>query len=177
MRHRRGFTLLDLIVAIAIIVILVAIAIPSYAGMMNKARRSAVIAELSNLATVLETFRTDWGHYPVASGSAQTISSSVTVVFRELTTEGAGTAVTNVAGAKTIHGDAAPIVYIGAAALSSMTNPFAASTSGPQYRYATDAGGTSWILYVRMGTSGTAAYLMRSDRQSGIVESAVEPTL
>jgi type II secretory pathway pseudopilin PulG len=175
--NRKGLTLLDLIVAIAIIIILVAIAIPSYSSMMNKARRSAVVAEFANLATVLGTFERDWGHYPLAAAGCQGIAPNDTRVFRELTTEGSAAALTNVAGAKTIHGDAAPIVYIGAAALSSMTNPFVTSTSDPQYRYATDGAGTAWVLYVRMETSETASYLVCTDRYSSIVESAVEPTL
>ncbi len=175
--NRRGFTLLDLIVAVAIIIILAAIAIPSYLRMMDKARRSAVVAEFANLATVLETFNTDWGHYPPAAAGSQAIASDDTIVYRELTAEGSGTALTNVAGARTVHGDAAPIVYIGAGALSSMTNPFVTSTSDPGYRYATNAAGSVWILYVRMGTSGSARYLVRTDRQPGIVESETEPTV
>ncbi|MBA4365948.1 MAG: hypothetical protein C0398_08140 [Coprothermobacter sp.] len=174
---RKGFTLLDLIVAIAIIIILAAIAIPSYLKMMDKARRSAVVAEFANLATVLETFHTDWGHYPLAAAGSQAIALNDSGVYRELTTEGSGVALTNVAGAKTVHGDTAPIVYIGAGALSSMTNPFVASSSDPQYRYATNEAGTTWVLYVKMGTSGSARYLVRTDRQSGIVESATEPTV
>ena len=175
--NRKGFTLLDLIVAIAIIIILVAIAIPSYFSMMNKARRSAVVAEFANLATVLETFNTDWGHYPLAAAGSQAIALSGSAVYRELTTEGSGTAITNVVGARTVHDDPAPIVYIGAGALSSMTSPFVTSTSDPQYRYATNAVGSVWILYVKMGTSGSARYLVRTDRQSGIVESETEPTV
>jgi len=175
--NRKGFTLMELIVTIGIIIILAAIAIPSYFRMMDKARRSAVVAEFANLATVLETFNTDWGHYPLAALGSQAIALSDTGVYCELTTEGSGAALTNVAGAKTVHGDAAPIVYIGAGALSSMTNPFVASTSDPQYRYATDEAGSAWVLYVKMGTSGAARYLVRTDRQSGIVESATEPTV
>lgn len=174
---RKGFTLLDLIVAIAIIIILVAIAVPSYLRMMDKACRSAVVAEFANLATVLETFYTDWGEYPLASAGSQAIASNDTGVYRELTTEGSGAALTNVTGARTVHDDPAPVVYIGAGALSSMTNPFVASSSDPQYRYATNAAGTAWVLYARMGTSGSARYLVRTDRQSGIVESATEPTV
>ena len=179
--HRRGWTLLDMIVAIGIIIILAAIAIPVYGRMMDKARRSAVVSEFTNLATVLETFYTDWGHYPLpdplSAVGSQAIASNDTGVFRELTIEGSGTALTNVAGAKTVNGDAAPIVYIGAGALSSMSNPFVRSLAGPQYRYATNAAGTAWVLYVKMGTSGAAWYLVRADHQSGVVESAVEPTL
>jgi len=173
--NRKGFTLLDLLVAIAIILILLAIAIPSYFKMMDKARRSAVVAEFTNLAAVLETFNTDWGHYPLPAAAPQVITASGTSVFAELTAEGSG-AVTNVAGAKTLHDDAAPIVYIGAAALSSMTNPFVVGASGPQYRYATDVAGTTWVLYVKMGTSETAKYLVRTSNRSSIVESAAEPT-
>jgi len=174
--NRKGFTLLDLIVAIAIIIILAAIAIPSYLRMMDKARRSAVVAEFANLATVLETFNTDWGHYPLAA-APQVITASSTGVFAELTTEGSGTAITNVAGARTVHDDPAPIVYIGAAALSSMTNPFVWSLAGPQYTYDSDTDGRHWLLYVCMGEDTDDRYLVRRDGTSTVTESASQPTL
>ena len=173
--NRRGFTLLELLVVVAIIILLAAIAIPVYGRMMDKARRSAVVAEFANLATVLETFHIDWGHYPLAASGSQAIASDDAPVYRELTGEGSGTAFTNVFPAKTVHGDAAPIVYIGAGALSSMTNPFVRSPADLPYQYATNAAGTAWVLYVKMGTSESARYLVRTDRQSGIVESATEP--
>lgn len=175
--NRKGFTLLDLLVAIAIILILLAIAIPSYFRMMDKARRSAVVAEFTNLATVLETFNTDWGHYPLAAAGPQVITASSTGVFAELTTDGSGSALTNVAGAITVHGDAAPIVYIGAAALSSMTNPFVRSLAGPQYTYESDTAGGHWLLYVRMGEDTDDRYLVRRDSASTVTESLEQPTL
>jgi type II secretory pathway pseudopilin PulG len=175
--HRKGFTLLDLIVAIAIIIILAAIAIPSYLKMMDKARRSAVVAEFANLATVLETFNTDWGHYPLTAGGPEAIASNGSVVFKELTTEGSGIAVTNVAGARTAHDDPAPIVYIGAAALTSMTNPFVRSLAGPQYTYDSDTDGRRWLLYVCMGEDADDRYLVRRDGSSTVTESATQPTL
>ncbi|MHB8107577.1 MAG: type IV pilin protein [Candidatus Cryosericum sp.] len=172
--HRRGFTLLELMVALGILIILLAIAIPSYFAMMNKARRSAVIDEFANLATVLQTFQTDWGRYPVAVGP-QVISSSSSGIYRELTTEGTGVAQINVAGAKTVHGDDGPIAYMGAASLASMTNPFVPSGSVFQYTYATDAAGARWVLYVKLGESAAAKYLVRTDRTSSVVESIAEP--
>jgi len=174
--NRKGFTLLELLVTVAIIILLAAIAIPVYGRMMDKARRSTVVAEFANLATVLETFNTDWGHYPLPVGAPQVITASGTPVFAELTIEGSG-AVTNVAGAKTVHGDAAPIVYIGAGALSRMTNPFVRSVAGPQYTYESDTAGTHWLLYVRMGEDTHDRYLVRRDAASTMTESVDQPTL
>jgi len=174
--NRKGFTLLDLLVAIAIIIILAAIAIPSYLRMMDKAKRAAVIAEFANLATVLETFNTDWGHYPPPAAAPQAITATSTGVFAELTTKGSG-AVTNVAPARTLHDDPAPIVYIGAGALSSMTNPFVQSLAGPQYTYDSDTAGRHWLLYVCMGEDTDDRYLVRRDGASTVTESAVEPAL
>ncbi|MHB8071047.1 MAG: type II secretion system protein [Candidatus Cryosericum sp.] len=173
--HRRGFTLLELMVALGILIILLAIAIPSYFAMMNKARRSAVIDEFANLATVLQTFQTDWGRYPVAAAGPQVISSSSSGIYKELTTEGTGAALINVAGAKTVHGDDGPVVYIGAASLASMINPFVPSGSAFQYSYATNVAGTRWALYVRLGESTAAKYLVRTDHTSSVVESDAEP--
>jgi len=167
---------MELIVTIGIIIILAAIGIPSYLKMMDKARRSVVVAEFTNLATVLGTFQTDWGHYPLPAAAPQVITASSTGVFAELTTEGSG-AVTNVDGARTVHDDAAPIVYIGAGALSSMTNPFVRSLAGPQYTYESDTAGGHWLLYVRMGEDTDDRYLVRRDSASTVTESAEQPTL
>lgn len=54
---RRGFTLIELIIAIAIVGILAGIAYPFYQEHVTKARRAEVMTALSNAAAAFERFR------------------------------------------------------------------------------------------------------------------------
>jgi type IV pilus assembly protein PilE len=63
----RGFTLIELIVAIAIVAILAAIAIPAYTSHVQKSRRADAKAELSLLAQAMERCYTAQNRYDHAS--------------------------------------------------------------------------------------------------------------
>ena len=63
-----GFTLVELITAVAIIAILAAIAIPSYGAYMNKARISVAIADIRTLEIKINVYRSDTGHLPATLG-------------------------------------------------------------------------------------------------------------
>ena len=59
-----GFTLVELMIVIAIIGILAAIAIPQFASFRQKAYNSAAISDLRNVKTNLEAFYKDYQQYP-----------------------------------------------------------------------------------------------------------------
>ncbi|MBT9582162.1 type II secretion system protein [bacterium] len=65
-RRRRAFTLIELMIAIAIIAILAAIAIPRFVTARYRAYLSACSVNEKNLATALESYRTDYRIYPPA---------------------------------------------------------------------------------------------------------------
>ncbi len=67
-RRSRGFTLVEILVVVAIIVILMAILIPTAMGMIAKARAAAVGVELSQLKTALEEYKKEHGDYPPSMG-------------------------------------------------------------------------------------------------------------
>lgn len=61
-----GFTLTELIVAVAIIGILTSIAVPAYFQHLEKARNSRCAAEIQTLATSISAYRNDNNRYPKA---------------------------------------------------------------------------------------------------------------
>lgn len=63
--NRKGFTLIELMVVIAIIIILAAIAIPNYISMTHRAQASRATSDAAVIATGLEVYKTDMGFYPV----------------------------------------------------------------------------------------------------------------
>jgi prepilin-type N-terminal cleavage/methylation domain-containing protein len=71
MRHwrpkNRGFTLIELLVVIAIIAILAAILFPVFAQARDKARQSACLSNVKQIALGIAMYRQDWdGHGPFA---------------------------------------------------------------------------------------------------------------
>ena len=60
----KGFTLLELLVVVAIIGTLASIAISTYQGTIQKAKTVKAIAEIKNIATTLDNFYQDNQFYP-----------------------------------------------------------------------------------------------------------------
>lgn len=63
MQRRAGFTLIELMVTIAIVAILAAIAIPMFGEQMSKGRRSEAMSTLTNLQLKQERWRSNHGTY------------------------------------------------------------------------------------------------------------------
>jgi general secretion pathway protein G len=67
MSKQRGFTLLELLVVVAIIGLLVAYVGPRYVSQIGKSETAAARAQIDALAKALDSFRLDTGHYPSAT--------------------------------------------------------------------------------------------------------------
>jgi len=63
-RNQKGFTLVELMIVVAIIGILAAIAIPQFAKYRARAQNSAALSDMRNLKTDLEGYFAEWQEYP-----------------------------------------------------------------------------------------------------------------
>jgi len=63
-RIQKGFTLIELMIVVAIIGILAAIAIPQFTKYRERAFNSAALADARNLKTDLEGYYAEWQMYP-----------------------------------------------------------------------------------------------------------------
>lgn len=62
--NQKGFTLIELMIVVAIIGILAAIAIPQFAKYRVRAQNKASQSDVRNLATELAAFHSDYQAYP-----------------------------------------------------------------------------------------------------------------
>jgi len=167
---RRGFSLIELMFVVAIIVILAAVIIPNFTDITDRSKTARVSEDFSNFATALELYRGDWGTFPTAT-TAVAVTSTTGVFFQELT--GQGTAERNKEGNKTITGFEGGIEYIKAATLENLVSPYDPKDT---YYYQTDDKGRAWVLYAEYVKKGKNMYVWRSDSTSALQTSNEPPT-
>lgn len=63
-RRRGGFTLVELLVTIGIIVVIVGLALPAVLRALKSGRRSRTLADFQLIGTALEAYKGDFGDYP-----------------------------------------------------------------------------------------------------------------
>jgi|LSQX01.3.fsa_nt_gb type IV pilus assembly protein PilA len=64
-KNEKGFTLVELMIVIAIIGILAAIAIPQMSAYRDRAYNTAALSDCRNLITAMEAYHIDYGQYPM----------------------------------------------------------------------------------------------------------------
>jgi len=170
-RNRKGFTLIELVIVIAIIIILAAIAIPNYLKMTQRAKKARIASEFHTLATALETYRTDWGKYPDPAN--EPVNDPNSTIYKELT--GTATSGTNVSGATTVTGETGPVQYIEPTKMAGFVDPFDTSDT---YYYTTFNTGTHWMLYA--GTKGKkngwSEWVYRTDANTALKVVTTDPS-
>lgn len=68
LRNRRAFTLIELLIVVAIIAVLAAIAVPNFLEAQARAKTSAVLSDMRSVKTALEAYQVDYGTYPHIAG-------------------------------------------------------------------------------------------------------------
>ncbi|MGZ5198328.1 MAG: type II secretion system protein [Telluria sp.] len=64
MKHRHGFTMIELLVTLAILALIVSIAAPRYFGNMDKAKEDVLREDLYVLRDAIDKFYADRNRYP-----------------------------------------------------------------------------------------------------------------
>jgi len=80
-----AFTLIELLIVVAIIAILAMIAVPNFLEAQTRAKVSRVRAELRTIGTALESYASDWTEYPLNDGFYNVIPLELTSPVAYLT--------------------------------------------------------------------------------------------
>ena len=149
--------------------------------MTARAKKSRLASDFATVATCLETFKTDWGTYPVFSTAlGEAVNLPASVVYHEL----AGTDVAVVAGHKNTGsatnavGETNPaagpcIEYLKAGTMTSMGNPFS-SVAADAPKYISSPLGTHWVLYADTKVT-LNPFMVRTDSSSAVISQAAAP--
>lgn len=71
-RNEQGFSLIELLIVVAIIGIIATIAVPQLMNALDRGRQKRTMADMRNIASANGTYRVDWNTYvTVGSGSLE----------------------------------------------------------------------------------------------------------
>ena len=83
MENTKGFSLIELLIVIAIISIVTAIVVPNLMSANIRARVSGVKADMGSIAIALEDYKVDYGEYPKDSRFSRSSSSYASDIIAE----------------------------------------------------------------------------------------------
>ncbi len=74
--RQRGFTLIELIVVMAIVALLASIAAPRYFNSLQKSRETALLQSLTTMRDAIDQYAADKGRYPESLQELATLPAS-----------------------------------------------------------------------------------------------------
>lgn len=85
MKKQQGFTLIELMIVVAVIGVLSAIAVPQYQKYIAKAEAASALASITGLRTNIETFILDEGKFPTLTEVSVPSSALGTITYESVT--------------------------------------------------------------------------------------------
>ncbi len=82
-RLRRGFTLIEILIVIAIIAILMTIGMFAFSAIQEKKRTETARVTISALSTALDQYRSDYSYYPSGDGSETSSTKLYEALYRD----------------------------------------------------------------------------------------------
>lgn len=79
--NRKGFTLIELMIVVAIIGILAAIAIPNFLAMQLRAKRAELPSNLDGIRTAEKAYQAEWDEFTAAAATPTTPSGRSQTTF------------------------------------------------------------------------------------------------
>ena len=76
-RYRSGFTLLELMVTVAIIALIVGVAVPIYNGQVSSSREAVLVANIATMEVFQEDYRLRTGTYLKAAANGAAIRDAI----------------------------------------------------------------------------------------------------
>jgi general secretion pathway protein G len=87
---RRGFTLLEVLLVIVILVTLAALVLPNFAGVGDKAKKDAAALQIKGLEDALEIFKNHIGRYPTTEEGLKALNDKDQIQDEDLVKKWSG---------------------------------------------------------------------------------------